>query len=360
MRNYSQNIEPQAPQPQQGQPLFFVKTASTWIDAAKDRPKPRQLFGELWFEGEICIMFADSNVGKSILSVQIGESIASGKPVAPLALESIGEPILYFDFELSDMQFTLRYINEDNQPYRFSNNFFRCEINTDTETPEGFKDFESYVAFGIEQAVQQTKSRVLIIDNISFISQGTEKTKDALEIMKKLKKLKAKYNLSILVLAHTPKIDPCQPIGKRHLAGSKALTNFCDSMFAIGQSSQDDSFKYVKQLKVRNCEHVYPANNVLVYQIHKPNNFLKFDFLGFGKEWDHLKQIDKDSIKRQIIELYESQPSLQYSEIAEMVETYPKKVARTIQRHKEEQANKQNDWQKFADKAGEQAGKTPF
>jgi len=52
--------------------LFKVRTANEWIELAKDRPVPKMLFGELWFEGELCILFSDTNLGKSILAVQIG------------------------------------------------------------------------------------------------------------------------------------------------------------------------------------------------------------------------------------------------------------------------------------------------
>jgi hypothetical protein len=58
----------------EGKGLFTVKTASRWIEQAKTRPIPQMLFGELWFEGELCILFADTNLGKSILAVQIGNS----------------------------------------------------------------------------------------------------------------------------------------------------------------------------------------------------------------------------------------------------------------------------------------------
>jgi RecA-family ATPase len=58
--------------------LFTVKTASRWIEQAKTRPIPQMLFSEFWFEGELCILFADTNLGKSILAVQIGNSISKG------------------------------------------------------------------------------------------------------------------------------------------------------------------------------------------------------------------------------------------------------------------------------------------
>ena len=46
------------------------------------------LFDKLWYEGEICILFADTNVGKSILAVQIGDSISRGKAIRGFEIEA--------------------------------------------------------------------------------------------------------------------------------------------------------------------------------------------------------------------------------------------------------------------------------
>jgi RecA-family ATPase len=74
--------------------LFTVKTASRWIDQAKTRPIPKMLFGEFWFEGELCILFADTNLGKSILAVQIGNSISKGEQIKGFQMETQKQPIL--------------------------------------------------------------------------------------------------------------------------------------------------------------------------------------------------------------------------------------------------------------------------
>ena len=48
---------------------FIWRMANEVIDEEKQRPNPRNLWNEMWFENEICCLFADSNVGKSILAV---------------------------------------------------------------------------------------------------------------------------------------------------------------------------------------------------------------------------------------------------------------------------------------------------
>ena len=59
-------------------------------------------------------MFADSNVGKSILAVQIADRIART------------DNVLYLDFELSEKQFQLRYTNEHGELSPFPTNSIGC------------------------------------------------------------------------------------------------------------------------------------------------------------------------------------------------------------------------------------------
>jgi len=291
--------------------LFTVKTASRWIEQSKTRPIPKMLFGEFWFEGELCILFADTNLGKSILAVQIGNSISRGEPIRGFNLETTKQPILYFDFELTDKQFEGRYSIKNEaekiyeQHYEFDENFKRCEINPDAEIPEN-QTFEDYLSHSLERSITETGAKVLIIDNLTYLKNGTETAKDALPLMKQLKALKSKYDVSVLILAHTPKRDLSKPITRNDLQGSKMLINFCDSSFSIGESHSDKNLRYLKQIKQRNTEQIYDAENVCVCQIYKPSNFLLFEFLNFGKEWEHLKQHtekDKENTIEKVKEL---------------------------------------------------------
>lgn len=292
--------------------LFSVKTANRWIEQAKTRPIPQMLFGEFWFEGELCILFADTNLGKSILAVQIGNSISRGEQIRGLKLETPKQLILYFDFELGDKQFENRYSINFEQHYNFDNNFIRVEINPDAVIPES-QTFEEYLNHSLERSITETGAKVLIIDNLTYLKNETEKAKDALPLMKHLKALKNKYRLSILALAHTPKRDLSKPITRNDLQGSKMLINFCDSSFSIGESHSDKNLRYLKQIKQRNTEQIYDAENVCVCQIDKPYNFLLFEFLNFGKEWEHLKQHtekDKENLNEKVSELKQQGRSL--------------------------------------------------
>lgn len=296
---------------EQNKGLFKVKTANEWLEQAKTTPIPETLFGEFWHEGEICILFSDSNLGKSILSVQIADSISKGQQIPGFKLEAKKQPVLYFDFELSAKQFEVRYSVKNEaqkvfeQHYSFDDNFKRIEINPDAEIPTE-STFENYLYQSLEQSIIEEGAKILIIDNITYLKNETERSKDALPLMKYLKALKSKYGLSILALAHTPKRDLSRPITQNDLGGSKMLYNFVDSCFAIGQSNTDKNLRYIKQIKARNTAMIYDTENVIVCQIVKPYNFLAFEFIGFGAEREHLKQVtekDRESIIEQAKEL---------------------------------------------------------
>jgi hypothetical protein len=312
IKDEAEKILKQSNEAKESKGLFTVKTASRWIEQAKTRPIPQMLFGEFWFEGELCILFADTNLGKSILAVQIGNSISKGEQIRGFKLETPKQPILYFDFELSDKQFENRYSIKFEQHYSFDNNFIRVEINPEATIPEA-QTYEHYLNYSLERSINETGAKVLIIDNLTYLKNETEKAKDALPLMKHLKDLKNKYGLSILALAHTPKRDLSKPITRNDLQGSKMLINFCDSSFSIGESHSDKNLRYLKQIKQRNTEQMYDAENVCVCQIDKPLNFLLFEFVNFGKEWEHLKQHtekDKESLYEKVSELKQQGRSL--------------------------------------------------
>src|SRR5215469_18037778 len=73
----------QAKQPKAKDNSLRVRSFNQIITEAAEQPVPQMLFGKFWFEGELCILFSDSNSGKSILAVQIGNSISCGESMAP-------------------------------------------------------------------------------------------------------------------------------------------------------------------------------------------------------------------------------------------------------------------------------------
>ena len=303
--------------------LFTIKTANKTIEDAALRPNPTDLYMKLWYEGEICCLFADSNQGKSIFAVQMAEHIAQRQKV------------LLVDCELSDKQFQLRYTNPDTgHHYQFSENLLRAEINPRSFTAEKYEDA---IINNIELIAQEQSASIIIIDNISYICKASEKGEEAGMLMVKLVQLKMKYGWSLLVIAHTPKRSLWNPITQNDLAGSKRLYNFFDSVFAIGASAKDSQLRYIKQLKVRVEKYDYDENNVMVFRIEKTDSFLHFEFVGFSSEREHLNQKGPNK-EEQLIEnvqqLHNQGKSLR--SIAEILGTNKSKVQRILKSQSEQ------------------------
>ncbi|WP_315352691.1 AAA family ATPase [Phocaeicola abscessus] len=301
--------------------VMNIKTANRTILEASQKPTPRSLWGCFWYEGELSCLFADSNVGKSILAVQIADQIART------------DNVLYLDFELSEKQFQLRYTNDHGNLYSFPERLYRVSLDCDSLLDA---NFEEAIIGSIEQMALQTGCRIFIVDNLTYLCCAMEKGDAAGRLMIQLNNLKKKYGLSILVLAHTPKRSLDYPITSNDLAGSKRLYNFFDSVFAIGKSAQDGGLRYVKQLKVRYGTYSYDADNVIIYEIEKGDCFLQFVHRGYSTEKEHLKRLgDNESDHRdsQILELSRMGKSVR--EIASLVGCGKSTVGRIIHRSKE-------------------------
>lgn len=292
--------------------FFNVRSANKCIWETKNKPIPKMLFGEFWYEGEVSILFADTNVGKSILAVQVADSITRGQQIGDLNLNAEPQGVLYFDFELSDLQFSIRYSDNDGEwitnEFKFSEELTRLTINDHAEL--GGSSFEQILFENLELCLTNSNIKVVIIDNLSYLKSDNENAKDATPLMQRIKALKNKYNLSILVLAHTPKRDLSRVITENDLAGSKSLMNFCDSAFSIGKSSVAKNTRYVKQIKARNSEMIFDESNVVVCEIVKANNFLHFELKGNGNEYEHLQQRNSDKANEERFENIQKARSL--------------------------------------------------
>ena len=134
--------------------MLTIKTANQTVEDAAMRPDPDQLYHELWYEGEVCCLFADSNLGKSIYAVQMADEISQTRNV------------LYVDSELSDKQFQLRYTNsETGERHIFPDGLLRAEVNPYAIGAQGY---EEAIIRDIETAAERTGTKVIIIDNLTY------------------------------------------------------------------------------------------------------------------------------------------------------------------------------------------------
>jgi predicted ATP-dependent serine protease len=267
--------------------ILMDKMANEWLEIASKLENPKPLFGNIWHQGEVGVLFANTGKGKSILAVQLADAISKGQTLLDTKIRE--HKVLYFDFELSTKAFQQRYSTNNTELYSFSNNFIRVEIDRTVNFEHKDFSFEQLVIESIKTQVDKNKAEVLIIDNITFLAASNEKSHEALALMKLILDISRKENVSILLIAHTPKRDIYSPIQLEDLAGSKALSNFIDVCFCIGESVQGDNIRYIKQLKNRNYPIEYGQENVINCELIKEKSFLKLNTIDFGTEKSHLQ-----------------------------------------------------------------------
>lgn len=226
------------------------------------KPVPEILWGgdgngnALWLENEFAILFGRTNTGKSLYAVQIAEHISG----------QLGKTVLYLDLELSMKQFQERYTSKDGELHVWPDNLHRPDLSM---IGDGLYDSDKFLPL-IRRMMAKVNARVLILDNLTFlVNNGGMKAEDVKPICQEFCSW-AKEGYSILVVNHTPKIQPFTPLDINHCLGSSMLTNFVQSVFAIGTDSSNPSTgRYVKQLKSRNGRIVWDGNHVIPYVIDK-------------------------------------------------------------------------------------------
>ena len=298
--------------------MFTIKSANRTLSDAALRPNPRALYFEFWYEGEVCCLFSDSNLGKSIYAVQMADQIA------------INKRVLLVDCELTDKQFQMRYTDsETGTIHLFPEGLYRAEINPMTLD---VKDYEEKIIKNIEAVALRMHTSIIIIDNLTYLCNSSDKGVYAGLFMMKLMNLKKQYGWSLLIIAHTPKRNLASPITQNDLAGSKKLYNFFDSVFAIGKSAKDSRLRYVKQLKVRAGEFRYDSSNVIVYEIEKTDGFVHFEFKEFSTEKEHLKERTEHDDRKQLQNINDLKAQgKSVREIASLLGLSKSKVWRLIQ-----------------------------
>jgi archaellum biogenesis ATPase FlaH len=251
-------------------------------ESVRDTPEPINLFMGIWHQKEVCILYGDSGCGKSILSAN---NIL-------YHITELGYRGLYFDLELTKEEFAMRMKDSNGILHQFPATYIRADENTDDDLDElDDRHYESAMLQYIEEQALKQQADVIVIDNISYICMDSEKPAEAGRIMRRLNHLKNKHGWSILVIAHTPKIDEHSMLSKNHLAGSKRLSNFTQVMMAMGRSARNPNLRYLKPIKVRSRPEGLAYGEVYELELTR-DPFLHFEFIGIGKETDHLPPRD--------------------------------------------------------------------
>lgn len=265
--------------------LFEVRTARDWFRDEKSVSRAT-LFGELWGDGEIAVVFGRTGSGKSLLAVQIAEAIARGQHVEPFENTTGRQTVVLLDLQRTAEQFIKRYSPEfdpetfkrTGRPYKFSLNLIRVEPKHEVPMePES-----------IAKLIETTGARVLVIDHLQyFMKYGAPR--EAAAIMRELRRLRRRYGVSILATMNTTRAVQKRGITAADLPCSAAITAAADSVFAVGRCTSRSNGRYIKHIKTGSQDTALDAEHVPYCSLdRRDGTFPELKFVGYTRETDVL------------------------------------------------------------------------
>jgi len=288
---------------------FHVERMNQCIDDAHQLPPLVSLYPDIVLEGDLSIIFGQSGIGKTIFAMQIARFIAEN-----------GKRLLYVDCEMTPRQLGNRYKTPNFPP-----TFLRAEMDREHPAEDVLK--------GIEEVAVANHVEVVFIDNITALGQSLDRSADAGALMASLNTLKKKYNWTLVVLNHVPKMFSGNvPLSLSAMQGSAKINQLIDDAIGIAQSCIDSNLVYVKQCKWRNGELTMGADHVAVYERCKDEDGnLGFISRGFGTEQEHLSienSNEREEMKARVREL--SNKGMTQTAIAEQLGISQSKVSRLL------------------------------
>ena len=288
---------------------FHVERMNQCIDDAHQLPPLVSLYPDIVLEGDLSIIFGQSGIGKTIFAMQIARYIAES-----------GKRLLYVDCEMTPRQLGNRY-----ETPNFPPTFLRAEMDREHPAEDVLK--------GIEEVAVANHVEVVFIDNITALGQSLDRSADAGALMASLNTLKKKYNWTLVVLNHVPKMFSGNvPLSLSAMQGSAKINQLIDDAIGIAQSSIDSNLVYVKQCKWRNGELTMGADHVAVYERCKDEDGnLGIISRGFGTEQEHLSienSNEREEMKARVREL--SNKGMTQTAIANQLSISQSKVSRLL------------------------------
>ena len=208
------------------------------------------LLGDLFYSGDIVVLFSITNSGKTIMGVQIAIDLANGAPsqLIPNCPQPSKQNVIYYNFEMRKNHLRKRYFNPDDvYPANLNIEFCKSSITTIDKLLEDI----AIKAEGI------TCDTTIFIDTIKDVcpvlyAKEADRVIDSLRTIKDNANETKGVNITFVLLAQANKKKPWGTIELDDLSGSFNLAGLADSVFAIGNTRFGKSVRMLKMLKGRN------------------------------------------------------------------------------------------------------------
>lgn len=304
---------------------YSVKSCQDIISDPANYLEEPEVFNDWIVEGDLAIVCSDSNSGKTVLCSDIAISNAVGLCYWNEPFSDRSRKVVYVDGELSNRQVANRY---KDMPEFAAKKFLRATLNSSTRN---YTTEEKLT--GLEKLLdEETGTELLIVDNLMTLLNNSTSAREVKYCMERLKGLKAKYDLTLIVVAHFHKRNPSTPLSLSDIQGSSVIGNYADSIIAIGNSCEAQELKYLKLLKTRS---IMKPDEVIMVELKK-EPYLHFEPCGYDDEEKHLPKSGKsrssisDLAGLEILRLSSERHSIR--EIAEIMNLSKSAVGRFIKK----------------------------
>ena len=261
------------------------------VDWFRNKPKRRRFWHGFIVERYLNCLFGRSGVGKSTICVNVVEEFGLAFP---------DREALWIDCENDGELFTERSTQNSERHY--------FPVNCRRIQPEGD------VFSCMEQKMQKYSPILVVLDNLSAVCGKLEDGEAALAIAKRLQELRLRYDCTMVVIAHTPKLSETMELEQYSLGGSNKLHNSMDNIVAIARCHDLPDSIYVKHVKCRAGNAVFKGIDVAIADRVVKDGLLSLQFrrnpdgsLLSSPEFPHLKrtrdQIQAEEDARHIAEL---------------------------------------------------------
>lgn len=282
-----------------------------------------EVFNDWIVEGDFAIVCSDSNSGKTVLCSDIAISNTVGLCNWNEPFSDRLRKVVYVDGELSNRQVANRY---KDMPEFAAQKFLRATLDSSVSN---YTTEEKLI--GLEELLEEEAgTELLIVDNLMTLLNNSTSAKEVKYCMERLKGIKAKYNLTLIVVAHFHKRNPSKPLSLSDIQGSSVIGNYADSIVAIGNSCEAQELKYLKLLKTRST--MKPDKVIMIKLKEEP--YLHFEPNGYDDEEKHLPKPGKsrssisDLAGKEILRLHSEGHSVR--EIAEIMSLSKSAVGRFV------------------------------
>ena len=232
--------------------LGAAKTFSVQSFLDRDLPEVQYICDEILLESGTTGIAGMSNVGKSILALQLAISISMGVPFMGQFVVPKPRKVLFIQFEMLDQMVQERLSKGIKALVDI---YPTCEEylvqNLKIASFEDKRLFDD--AYGtIEKNLMTAQYDVLVIDNLYTSSNIAMDKNDKLqELLARITELKLKYKIAMVMVSHHKKMAEKQPLDHFMVFGGSTYVNWLDNLVQVANTGRSKDLKVFKITKTR-------------------------------------------------------------------------------------------------------------